>query len=119
MPQGFRNGVKTHNVKAKIDILFIDTSHLYEHTCQEIKVWFPLLAPKAKVFFHDTNINETVFRRNGSSFGGWNNERGVIRALETFFNQPFDETIDFTVSINGWIIKHDHNCGGFTILERG
>ena len=116
---GFSDWCKTHQIKAEIDILFIDTSHLYEHTSQEIKVWFPLLAPKAKVFFHDTNINETVFRKNGSSFGGWNNERGVIRALETFFNQSFDETSDFTVNINGWLIKHDHVCGGFTILEKG
>ena len=115
----FVNWSHLNNVKTAIDILMIDSSHLYEHTCQEIQAWFPFLAPKAKVFFHDTNINETVFRRNGSSFGGWNNERGVIRALETHFNQSFNETQDFTESINGWWIKHDHNCGGFTILERG
>ncbi len=49
---------------------------------------------------------------------GWDNERGVIRALEKFFDKRFDETRDFVDFKNGWLIKHNHRCNGFTILER-
>jgi len=40
-----------HDLPAQIDVLFIDTSHVYEHTVQEIDAWFPLLAKHALVFF--------------------------------------------------------------------
>ena len=43
-------------VKEVVDVLFIDTSHIYEHTVQEIAAWFPLLGNRALVIFHDTNI---------------------------------------------------------------
>jgi hypothetical protein len=35
------------NIAASIDLLFIDTSHYYEHTVLEIQSWFPLLSPAA------------------------------------------------------------------------
>ena len=43
-------------IKEPVDVLFIDTSHLYEHTVRELAAWFPLLANKALVIFHDTNL---------------------------------------------------------------
>ncbi|MEE9269109.1 MAG: class I SAM-dependent methyltransferase, partial [Candidatus Krumholzibacteria bacterium] len=101
-----------------IDLLFIDTSHEHEHTVQEIEHWFPLLSPHATVFLHDTNLWETYRRNNGSMGRGWDNERGVIRALEKYFGKTFDETRDFISFANGWVIRHYHTCNGFTILQR-
>lgn len=114
----FPNFCKEKNINTKIDLLFIDTSHLYEHSLAEIASWFPLLADKCKVIFHDTNMQE-VFHRNDKSIGlGWNNNRGVIRAIEEYFNTSFDETKNFKTIINGFLITHYSNCSGLTILER-
>lgn len=107
-----------HGITPLIDLLFIDTSHLYEHTRQEIQSWFPYLAVKAKVIFHDTNMYELYLRRDGSVGGGWNNARGVIRAIEEYFGKSFNETADFSDSAHGWQIKHYAICSGLTILSR-
>jgi cephalosporin hydroxylase len=101
-----------------IDILHIDTSHLYDHTVQEIAAWFPHLSERAKVFFHDTHLEETFRRRDGSMGRAWDNDRGVIRAIENYFDKSFDERVDFVDYAGGWLIKHDSICNGFTILER-
>lgn len=107
-----------NRIEPLIDILLIDTSHYYEHTLQEIEHYFPLLSEKAKVFFHDTNIEYFFFRRDGSMGLGWDNERGVIRAIEDFFQKSFNEKEPFIDIIDGWLIKHDPYCCGFTILEK-
>ena len=106
------NGLST-----EIDILFVDTSHFFEHTVQEIAHWFPFLAPRAKVFFHDTNLRRIYFRKDRSMGVAWSN-RGVMAAIEKFFGKSFDEKTAFTDSINGWLIKHYANCCGLTILTR-
>ena len=108
---------RENGLPKEIDILFIDTSHFFEHTVQEIAHWFPLLAPRAKVFFHDTNLRRIYFRKDGSMGVAWSN-RGVIRALEKFFSKNFNEREEFTASINGWVITHYAQCSGFTILTR-
>jgi|GEM_PF-347028 len=101
----------------EIDILFVDTTHFFEHTVQEIEQWFPLLSARAKVFFHDTNQSRIYFRKDGSIGIGWTN-RGVIGALEKYFGKSFNEKADFIDSVNGWSIKHYANCNGLTILTR-
>ncbi|GBD89364.1 cephalosporin hydroxylase [bacterium BMS3Abin04] len=116
----FENWCKINRIEPKIDILFIDTSHLFEHTLQEIKFWFPLLSNRSKVFFHDTNLKK-VYRRKDGSMGtthGFYNERGVIRALDKYFNKSFNEKENFVDFRNGWLIKHHSYCSGFTILEK-
>jgi predicted O-methyltransferase YrrM len=40
----------------QMDILFIDTSHEYEHTLTELRAYMPRLAPGGVALFHDTNI---------------------------------------------------------------
>ncbi len=84
---------------------------------REIEHWFPLLAPRAKVFFHDTNQRRIYFREDGSMGVGWNN-RGVMVALEKYFNKNFNEKRDFTDLVNGWSIRHYAKCNGLTILTR-
>lgn len=101
-----------------IDVLFIDTSHEFHHTVAEIANWFPFLSPHCKVFFHDTNMSTVYFRKNGTMGIGWANQRGVIAAIEHYFNCRFDEQHDFVHFTEGWIIKHFANCNGLTVLER-
>ena len=114
----FKEWCKAHNLNSAIDIIFIDTSHNYQHTVEEIALWFPFLSEKAKVFFHDTNSRKVYLRKDGSMGHGWDNQRGVIRALEKYFNVSFNENDDFVSIIKGMIIKHSSYCNGFTILER-
>jgi len=105
-------------VAPEIDVLFVDTSHLYEHTVAEIAAWFPHLAQRSKVLFHDTNLKDVYRRRDGSLGTAWDNHRGVIRAIEEYFGTSFDEEQDFIDFRNGWLIKHHAACNGLTILER-
>jgi len=114
----FGGWCKNHGTKPEIDILFIDTSHLFDHTVQEIDSWFRFLSKASKVIFHDTNLRDIYFRRDGSMGCGWNNDRGVIRALEEYFHTSFNEKKDFIDLRNGWIIKHYSLCNGLTILEK-
>ena len=114
----FPHFCEVHNIEPMIDILFIDTSHLYDHTVQEIQSWFPFLSAHTKVIFHDTNMKEIFHRKDGSTGRGWNNERGVIRAIEEYFNRNFNEETDFIEIIDGWFIQHYAHCNGLMILER-
>ena len=101
-----------------IDVLLVDTSHEYGHTVKEIESWFPWLSPTCRVMFHDTNM-ACIYRRRDGSFGpGWDNERGVIRAIEEFMGIPISESRPLDISHNGWRVRHDPVCNGFTILER-
>jgi cephalosporin hydroxylase len=102
-----------------IDILFVDTSHLYDHTVAEIRAWFPYLASRCKVFFHDTNMSEVFVRKDGSTGKGWDNQRGVIRAIEEHLDINFNEKMDFALEHRGWFIRHYTICNGFMIMERG
>jgi cephalosporin hydroxylase len=41
---------------AEADVLFIDTSHEYEHTLAELRAYMPRLAPGGTALFHDTKV---------------------------------------------------------------
>ena len=114
----FPGWCRARGIEPMIDVLFIDSSHLYEHTVREIDSWFPHLSPRAKVIFHDTNLKRLYFRRDGSWALGWDNERGVIAAIERFFGARFDEAAEFVDFRRGWIIRHDPWCAGLTIIDR-
>lgn len=105
-----------------IDVLFIDTSHYYEHTVQEINYWFPLLSHKALVIFHDTNLDLSYMRKNGTYGAAWNNQRGVIRAIEEFFGTQFNEKEEFHYSCEkdriSWKVSHEPFCNGLTLLYK-
>ncbi|MGB7844944.1 MAG: class I SAM-dependent methyltransferase [Candidatus Acidiferrum sp.] len=117
----FESWCGQHNIKPDIDVLFIDTSHLFEHTVAEIEHWFPFLSDKSKVIFHDTNLRKTNFRKDGTivvGAVGRDNKRGVITALEKFFERPFNEKEHFIDWAKGWAIRHYPYCAGLTVLER-
>jgi cephalosporin hydroxylase len=40
-------------IPASIDLLFIDTSHLYDHTMAELKRYAPRVRPGGWIVFHD------------------------------------------------------------------
>jgi hypothetical protein len=105
-------------IEPVIDVLFIDTSHYFEHTLEEIRAYFPFLADHAKVFFHDTNLGAYIFRKDGSMDLGWDNNRGVIKALEVHFGRKFNEKEEFIDFVSPFIIKHYPYCSGLTVLEK-
>ena len=116
--QNFVTWCRERKIEPQIDVLFIDTSHLLDHTCREIECWFPYLAKRAKVFFHDTNAKKIYFRRDGSVAFGWDNRRGVITSIEKFLEKSYNEEEDFVDVTGEWIIRHHSYCAGLTILER-
>jgi predicted O-methyltransferase YrrM len=116
---GFAKWCAAVNLKPEIDLLFIDTSHLYEHTKQEIEVWSPLLSERGIMIFHDTNMGRGLSGRLGHLIGhGWDNQRGVIRAIEEFLGKHYDENCFFTDVANGFLVAHYPHSNGLTVLKR-
>ena len=116
---GFREWCIEHSLPPVIDLLFIDTSHEYTHTKNEIELWAGYLSDRGILIFHDTNMGEGVFRRFDGSLGfGWNNQRGVIRAVEEFLNRKYDENAFFCDVTDKFNLIHFPNSSGFTILQR-
>ena len=64
----------------EVDVLFIDTSHEYEHTLQELNAYIPRVVKGGVALFHDTRI-----------FGTWSEEGDTIppvaRALDDYCAQ--------------------------------
>lgn len=117
--KNFKNWCHGKNIEPLIDILFIDTSHKYLHTKDEIEYWFKFLSDRAKVFFHDTNVEAVYWREDGSVGVTYTHEpRGVMRAIEEFLGASFNEKEKFLDIRNGWKIKHNPLCNGFTILNK-
>lgn len=114
----FRQWCASHSAPDSIDVLFIDTSHTYEHTKGEIATWFKYLSDHGLVIFHDTNMNEVYRRLDGTIGHGWNNSRGVIQAVQEYLDCAFDEKVNFTGTVGDWLIRHYANCSGLTILEK-
>jgi cephalosporin hydroxylase len=116
--QVFRKWCSQRGIEPSIDVLFIDTSHLYEHTVQEIETWFPYLADSCKVIFHDTNMKRFFRKLDGTIESGWDNQRGVIRAIEEHLGTKLNESLDFVTIVQGWLIRHWAHCNGLTTMER-
>jgi Methyltransferase domain len=99
-----------------IDVLFIDTNHLYEHTRREIASWFPYLNSKPTVIFHDTNVRLFYRLRGGYVGRGCDNERGVTRALEEYLGSTIEERRSFVKQFGPWLVTHYSHCNGLTIF---
>jgi predicted O-methyltransferase YrrM len=116
---GFKEWCIEHSLDPEIDLLFIDTSHEYEHTKQEIETWAKHLAPTGTMIFHDTNMGTGIYARTDGSLGAaWNNHRGVIRAIEEFVGRKYDESsyfCDLTAEFN---ILHYPSCCGLTVMKK-
>jgi len=115
----FADWCRQHGMPEKARLIFIDTSHEYEHTKQEIAAWAPHLADGGILLFHDTNMGNGKFaRQDGSVSLGWDNQRGVIRAIEEFLGRRYDENSFFTDIANGYLVQHYPHCNGLTVLKR-
>ncbi|MHB1861388.1 MAG: class I SAM-dependent methyltransferase [Gemmatimonadaceae bacterium] len=114
----FSAWAKERGLAEQIDVLFIDTSHLYEHTKQELAAWAPLVAPGGKIILHDTNMGTWFRRRDGSLGAGWDNDRGVVRAVEEFLGVRMDERLPIVAVAGDWLVRHHPECNGLTILRR-
>lgn len=115
----FAAEMKQRGAPGTIDFLFLDTSHTYADTVEELAVWMPLLSKRAIVALHDTNM-ATIFRRkDGSLGGGWNNNRGVIRALQEYLGVRWDEKQEFAGTAGEFRVNHVPWCSGLTVLYRG
>ena len=117
---GFKKWCAAASLQPEIDLLFIDTSHLYEHTKQEIQTWFPHVASAGAIIFHDTNMGFGVYGRLDRSVGryGWDNQRGVIRAVEEFLGTNYDERRFFTDHAGGFLVAHYPHSNGLTVLKK-
>jgi predicted O-methyltransferase YrrM len=105
-----------------VDFCFIDTSHEYQHTHEELSMFWPLGGKGSIYVFHDTNLSPKTNRRlDGSLNTGWDNQRGVIRAIEEFFKIRVNED-DFFVSDNPHpeinTILHFPWCNGLTLIQK-
>jgi cephalosporin hydroxylase len=105
-------------LQSEIDFLFIDTSHLFDHTQAEIEIWFRHLSAHAKVAFHDTNMRMLCPHRDGSFGISWDNQRGVTRAIEEYLAIRIDERRTLIGTVGDWLIRHDPICNGLTVLRR-
>jgi predicted O-methyltransferase YrrM len=116
---GFKPWCAQEGLEPSINVLFIDTSHQYEHTKDEIRVWSPYLSEDGLMMFHDSNTRNGVFARADGSFGYSDNRgRGVIQAIEEFLGQRYDENAYFTDCVNGFLVLHSPHCNGLTVLKK-
>jgi cephalosporin hydroxylase len=114
----FSDWCRANGLESKIDFLFIDTSHMYDHTVAEIAAWFPYLAARSRVAFHDTNLSYIYRMRNGRRVAGRSIHRAVLRAIEEYLEIRINERRAAVLYKNGWRITHDPHCSGMTILEK-
>jgi predicted O-methyltransferase YrrM len=76
---------------APLDLIFLDSSHEYKHTLEELALYWPLIAPHGVLVLHDTNLTEKITRKlSGEVNIGWDNSAGVSRALQEFFGFEID-----------------------------
>jgi predicted O-methyltransferase YrrM len=116
---GFKQWCAEEGVEPSIDVLFIDTSHEYEHTKNEIQVWSPYLGADGVMMFHDSNIRNGVYARTDGSFGySPNRGRGVIQPIEKFLGRRYDENAYFADYANGFLVLHFPHCNGLTVLKK-
>jgi len=75
-----------------IDFLFLDTSHEYLHTKRELDSYWPLISDGGLLILHDSNLSSArKVDVDGRTYRGWDNARGVSRAVEDFFNLSLNE----------------------------
>ncbi|HMI48900.1 MAG TPA: class I SAM-dependent methyltransferase [Gemmatimonadaceae bacterium] len=82
----------------EVDIVFIDTSHAYEHTLRELELYLPRVRAGGRILLHDTELEYPELIGPSVPFP-------VKRAIEAFCAQH-----DLT-----WT-NHEH-CNGLGIVE--
>lgn len=110
-----------------LDMIFIDTTHYYEHTLAEIASFVPDLADNGLLLFHDSYQsplpNFQWYCLNGNVFGsGWDNLGGVNRAIKDYFSISFDHTkynnFKFLKNNTMWHLTHYPFSNGLTLIRK-
>ena len=115
------NSWSENNVNSlKPDVIFIDTSHLYEETLKEIELSAEILSDNGSIMFHDTNHIYIPYLENNILYNKFNYspQLGVKLALESYFNCEFNFNSHFIIIKQGWIIKHYPESFGLTIMRK-
>jgi cephalosporin hydroxylase len=101
------------------DVIFIDTSHEYQHTKAELAAWLPRLAQGGVMLFHDTNMGRGWYRSlDGKVAPGGIGTRGVIQAIEELLGRQYDENTFFTDAVGDFALRHVPWSSGFLVLRR-
>lgn len=118
--KNFKSWSENNINSSKPDIIFIDTSHLYEETLKEITLSADTLSNNGAIIFHDTNHNHLTLVENNIIYNKFNYspQLGVKLALESYFNCKFNFADQFIIIKNGWLIKHYPESFGLTILRK-
>lgn len=117
--QPFEQFCAARGLPAVAEAILVDTSHVLEHTRAEIRHWVPRLAVGGVMMFHDTNMGGGWYRTlDGGAEYGWDNERGVIRAIEEVLGRRYDESSYFCDLAEGFAISHVPWSNGFTVLRK-
>lgn len=118
--QNFNTWSQNNTNSARPDVIFIDTSHLYEETLQEIKLSTKTITDNGAIIFHDTNHNHITSLENGIVYNKYNYrpQLGVKFALEDYFDCKFNFKNHFVIIKEGWLIKHYPESFGLTIMRK-
>lgn len=85
-----------------VDVLFIDSSHEYEHTLEELRTYVPMVRPGGVVLMHDTEATEQPpFANEGARKIAEN----VTRAIEAYCAEM------------GLTWESRHGCGGLGVIN--
>ena len=74
------------------ELIFLDSSHAYEHTLRELDLWYPLLEPGGLILLHDVSEFATEFDAT--------RQGGVRRALDEWGPQSGGEIISINRSVD-------------------
>lgn len=91
--------LKTWPADKKADLIFVDTSHTFDHTTREIALYEPILRPGGIMVFHDT-----------VSF-----YEGVQKPINNFLKKHGSR---YEHKPNGWQYENKTNCNGLGILRK-
>lgn len=101
------------------DILFIDTSHLYEHTLAELRYYVPKVKPGGVVFLHDT-AQETLQKGDlpsGSFTWGIGAEAALTHDAMRHDYPKVSEALDTYCEMTG-LTWYDHpGWNGLGVIE--
>lgn len=100
------------------DIIFLDTSHKYAETVDELNNLWPLLKLGGKFIFHDTNLTATYKHLDGAIGATNAPDDGVTRAVQEFFKISLQQDTISEYKTDQIRATHYPYCCGLLIVER-
>jgi hypothetical protein len=114
----FRQTCEDLKIPPRVNLLFVDCDEKYETTRGILMLWKSFLQAGSTVMLRCTNLKKELVYADGRRTNlGWDNERGVMRAVEEELGIWFDETREYSGKINGYEVKHIPWGAGLTTLR--